>query len=187
MLPKIQQSTLISRITSGINNILTNYQSNNEENPIFKPLQEQDEDGILQITEQLNSVTEKSLNKLATQSSIISSAFDLDTNNDNIITPEEIESQLDTNSMASIFKKEDGTLDDAMILTLGIAGGISEEDLTNKLRDLDTNADGIISDDEINALKNSDKYLKYKQTFDNMKTNINDISNLINNFFENKK
>ena len=185
MLSKIQQSTIISRITSEVFKVFTgNYQ--NQEDSTLEFAQEKDEDGLAEITEQATSTVEKTIDELTKQSPIIKSTFNLDTNDDGIITPEEIENQLETNSVAGIFKNEDGTLDDAMILTLGVAGGISQEELTDKLRDMDTNKDGIISDEEIDAIKNSEEYIKQQQKFEDIETDAKNISNLVTGFFENK-
>ena len=185
MLSKIQQSTIISRITSEVFKVFTgNYQ--NQEDSTLEFAQEKDEDGLVEITEQATSTVEKTIDELTKQSPIIKSTFNLDTNDDGIITPEEIENQLETNSVAGIFKNEDGTLDDAMILTLGVAGGISQEELTDKLRDIDTYKDGIISDEEIDAIKNSEEYIKQQQKFEDIETDAKNISNLITGFFENK-
>ncbi len=185
MLSKIQQSTIISRITSEVFKVFTgNYQ--NQEDSTLEFAQEKDEDGLVEITEQATSTVEKTIDELTKQSPIIKSTFNLDTNDDGIITPEEIENQLETNSVAGIFKNEDGTLDDAMILTLGVAGGISQEELTDKLRDMDTNKDGIISDEEIDAIKNSEEYIKQQQKFEDIETDAKNISNLVTGFFENK-
>ncbi len=185
MLSKIQQSTIISRITSEVFKVFTgNYQ--NQEDSTLEFAQEKDEDGLVEITEQATSTVEKTIDELTKQSPIIKSTFNLDTNDDGIITPEEIENQLETNSVADIFKNEDGTLDDAMILTLGVAGGISQEELTDKLRDMDTNKDGIISDEEIDAIKNSEEYIKQQQKFEDIETDAKNISNLVTGFFENK-
>ena len=185
MLSKIQQSTIISRITSEVFKVFTgNYQ--NQEDSTLEFAQEKDEDGLVEITEQATSTVEKTIDELTKQSPIIKSTFNLDTNDDGIITPEEIENQLETNSVADIFKNEDGTLDDAMILTLGVAGGISQEELTDKLRDMDTNKDGIISDEEIDAIKNSEEYIKQQQKFEDIETDAKNISNLVTGFFEDK-
>ena len=185
MLSKIQQSTIISRITSEVFKVFTgNYQ--NQEDSTLEFAQEKDEDGLVEITEQATSNEKKTIDELTKQSPIIKSTFNLDTNDDGIITPEEIENQLETNSVAGIFKNEDGTLDDAMILTLGVAGGISQEELTDKLRDMDTNKDGIISDEEIDAIKNSEEYIKQQQKFEDIETDAKNISNLVTGFFENK-
>ena len=185
MLSKIQQSTIISRITSEVFKVFTgNYQNQEDSTLVFA--QEKDEDGLVEITEQATSTVEKTIDELTKQSPIIKSTFNLDTNDDGIITPEEIENQLETNSVAGIFKNEDGTLDDAMILTLGVAGGISQEELTDKLRDMDTNKDGIISDEEIDAIKNSEEYIKQQQKFEDIETDAKNISNLVTGFFENK-
>ncbi len=182
MLSRIAQSAFINRVTSEVINVFNNSQLYNE-NSTIDFASEQDDDGIVQISEKAS----ENLQKLTKQYPLINAVFDLDTNNDGIITPEEIENQIHESSIANIFKKEDNTLDDAMILTLGVAGGITKEELADKLRELDKDGNGIISESEINELKNSDEYKKQQQNVEKIGNIAFNVTNIINNLWLNKQ
>lgn len=177
-------SGLISVVLDAFNNVLPTVNNAQDSDNIEFPSEQDDEGEIVDVnlekSYEASSAVADALNKLP----LIQSTCDFDSDGDGVVTPEEIESQLDSNTLAALFKDENGKLDDAMILALGVAGGIGVEELYDNIKIIDTNGDGVISEDEIEAFKNSAEYQKYQNIAENTQSTMGDFSELTNNFFK---
>lgn len=177
-------SSIISIIANKVSEGVKNFEKPQSDVSLDFPEEQDEEATVVDLKPDRDNPEGSFLDKMMKQRPIIDSTFDLDSNDDGIVTPEEIESLMSSNTIAALFKDENGKLNDAMILALGIAGGISVEDLCNNLRAIDTNGDGVISEDEIEAFKNSAEYQRYQNIVENTQSAVSDVVKLTNNFFQ---